>query len=697
MDKPANQKDYPMKNKITATLIPALAAWLLTSALCLPAFAQGTAFTYQGRLNDGGNPAGGIYDLRFTLYDAASVGTQQGGTVDVPDAPVTNGLFTVTLDFGGGVFTGAARWLDIAVRPGASVGTFTNLVPRQPITATPYAITAGNLSGALPSASLSGAYANAVTLNNGANSFSGNGANLTALNASQLGSGTVPAAALSNAWRIGGNAGTTPGTQFVGTTDNQPLEFKVNGTRALRLEPMGFADTVNVIGGSARNFVGMGAVGATIGGGGAGNSLFGNAYTNRVDADFGTVSGGAHNTIQAYAEKATIGGGSINTIRTNAEYATIGGGVQNTIETNALYATIAGGDLNTASGQYATVPGGVGNTAGGQFSFAAGHDAKALHDGAFVWSDSPGGTFGSTASNQFLIRAGGGVGIGTPNPQGSLHVYSANNPTVVRIQSAGTPGFGRVEFVSNPQGDANEWRPGFIQSTDNGGFTGGLAFFVNGTGAGNKFGSNEVMRVVNGAVGINTNDPSGAALAVNGGIKVFAGNTLEFGAGVSGKDANAGKIGYQSFTFGSLDIVGAGTSTSNRKIQFYCEGGATFNGTISAPSDRNLKQDFQPLDGREVLAKVAALPIQSWAYKYDASKRHIGPVAQDFQAAFGLNGGDDKSITTVDADGVALAAIQGLNQKVEETLKEKDARITALETELAKLKQMVEKLANQKN
>jgi hypothetical protein len=230
----------------------------------------------------------------------------------------------------------------------------------------------------------------------------------------------------------------------------------------------------------------------------------------------------------------------------------------------------------------------------------------------------------------------GTLGIGTTSPQGSLHIYSANNPTVLRLQSSGTPGFGRLEFVSNPQGDANEWRPGFIQSTDNGGFTGGLAFFVNGTGAGNKFGSNEVMRVVNGAVGIGT----GTAMPVS-----------------------------------ALQVVGTVTATA-----------------FNPPSDRNLKENFAPVSPREVLDKVAALPISRWNFIGDAATPHVGPMAQDFHAAFGL-GTDDKHIATVDADGVALAAIQGLNQKVEE----KDARITALETKLAKLKQMVEKLANQKN
>ena len=78
-------------------------------------FAQGTAFTYQGRLNSGTNPATGIYDLRFAVYDAVSGGSVAGSALTNAATPVTNGLFTVMLDFGSGVFNGNARWLDIAV------------------------------------------------------------------------------------------------------------------------------------------------------------------------------------------------------------------------------------------------------------------------------------------------------------------------------------------------------------------------------------------------------------------------------------------------------------------------------------------------------------------------------------------------------------------------------------------------------
>ncbi|MGO8679274.1 MAG: hypothetical protein ACLQVX_25825 [Limisphaerales bacterium] len=123
--------------------------------------AQGTAFTYQGRLNDGGSPANGSYDMAFSLFGAGSGGSQVGGTLTRTAVGVTNGLFTAALDFGAGVFTGANLWLDISVRTNGG-GAFSELVPRQPLTPTPYAImanSASNLLGSLPASQLAGTIA----------------------------------------------------------------------------------------------------------------------------------------------------------------------------------------------------------------------------------------------------------------------------------------------------------------------------------------------------------------------------------------------------------------------------------------------------------------------------------------------------------------------------------------------------------
>src|SRR5438128_2584417 len=115
-------------------------ALLLLSAGAI--FAQGTSFTYQGRLQDGGTAANGSYDLQFTLWDALSGGSQQPQpspvTVTRSAVAVTNGIFAVQLDFGANAFPGADRFLEIGVRPAGS-GSFTILSPRQQITSTPYA------------------------------------------------------------------------------------------------------------------------------------------------------------------------------------------------------------------------------------------------------------------------------------------------------------------------------------------------------------------------------------------------------------------------------------------------------------------------------------------------------------------------------------------------------------------------------
>jgi hypothetical protein len=112
---------------------------------------------------------------------------------------------------------------------------------------------------------------------------------------------------------------------------------------------------------------------------------------------------------------------------------------------------------------------------------------------------------------------------------------------------------------------------------------------------------------------------------------------------------------------------------------------------LNMTSDRNAKQNFKSIDTREVLNKVASLPITEWQYKGQSDARHIGPMAQDFREAFTL-GHDEKHISVIDEGGVALAAIQGLNAKLDE----KDARIKDLEKSMDELKKLVAKLAVQK-
>ena len=112
--------------------------------------------------------------------------------------------------------------------------------------------------------------------------------------------------------------------------------------------------------------------------------------------------------------------------------------------------------------------------------------------------------------------------------------------------------------------------------------------------------------------------------------------------------------------------------------------GLTVRGAFVSSSDRNLKENFRTISPRQLLAKVASLPLSEWNYKQDPGTRHLGPMAQDFQAAFGL-GTDDKHIATVDADGVAIGAIQGLNQKLDDIARKKDEEISSLKRQNAAL------------
>ncbi len=131
--------------------------------------ALGNTFTFQGALDDGGSPANGAYDFRFIMYDDGVGGSQVGPAVTVNDLAVAGGIFTAPLDFGA-VFQGDNRWIEVQVRAGASTGSYTTLSPRQPITATPYALYSRNVGFG---ASMTGTSNTGLTVNQ--NAAAGNG------------------------------------------------------------------------------------------------------------------------------------------------------------------------------------------------------------------------------------------------------------------------------------------------------------------------------------------------------------------------------------------------------------------------------------------------------------------------------------------------------------------------------------------
>jgi hypothetical protein len=396
--------------------------------------------------------------------------------------------------------------------------------------------------------------------------------------------------------------------------------------------------------------------------------------------------------------------------------------------TGVSYLNAAAGTVNIVGNINAN---GVINASGGVTGLTAGQipnlDASQIASGNFDSARIP------TALTGTRSFTGGNIGIGTASPTATLAVLGSTSPALFVDNGGGANWAAKFEthganLIIRPVSSGST-----VQIIENS--AGGLALNPSG-----------------GNVGIGRTDPS-ATLHVNGSMKIDGGNTLEFGAGIAGKEGNAGKIGYGTFSGGStLDIVGAGpAATGLRSIRIFAENGtfmgdnqilfrgyndhnhgvgyvnnnfgvngwdgaalygfqnvvlattigggkwimyASNNGNCYARlvfvnfSDKNGKENFQELNCKDVLAKVAAMPVTRWNYKESPDAQHIGPVAQDFHEAFQLNGDDDKHITTVDESGIALAAIKGLNQVVQE----KDAEIQSLKQDMQQLRQMVDQL-----
>jgi hypothetical protein len=225
--KPANPTHQEPIMKKSIQMLVVLTAFVSTITVT-PAFAQGTAFTYQGQLNSGGSMANGSYDLTFTLYSTNVTGTAIAGPVTNSATAVTNGLFTATIDFGG-VFTGTNYWLEITVSTNGA-NSFTTLAPRQAITPTPYAVystTAGDAATAGTASSVAASNLTgtlvftqlpATVVTNGSSvtlsgTFTGNGSGLTNLNTTNL-VGTVADAQLST------NVALLNGTNFFTGTNH---------------------------------------------------------------------------------------------------------------------------------------------------------------------------------------------------------------------------------------------------------------------------------------------------------------------------------------------------------------------------------------------------------------------------------------------------------------------------------------------
>ena len=342
-------------------------------------------FTYQGELTEAGEPANGNYDFRFQIFNFNRGDSQESTPRFIDDVSVVNGIFTVELDFNSRFESFTSLYLEIAVRPAGS-DDYTTLSPRQPLHAALRSETALNVrDGSIDDDALANNAVRAANVDSSEVQLRVDGqcpANSAIQSIDDSGAVTC-ATASGGSWTLSGNAGTAPGTDFIGTSDDVPVDIRTNDRRAMRYE-WGFSGSggPNLIGGHANNAIPSDGESSVIAGGGVA------AAPNSISASYGAIGGGIDNQVSA---------------------------------------------------SWGTIPGGSGNRVAGSRGFAAGQGAQALHDNSFVWND--GGTFASTGPDQFLIDAGGGVGIGTNNPSDLLHISAPDNTNAMRIQIGGQTRF----------------------------------------------------------------------------------------------------------------------------------------------------------------------------------------------------------------------------------------------------------------
>jgi hypothetical protein len=464
-------------------------------------------------------------------------------------------------------------------------------------------------------------------------------------------------------------------------TSAQPLPAFVPAARravdAMRRRP---ASVTNVCSGKGS--------GAFVGGGGVGLVAFG--------PDSGVVSGQSN---EACDQLGVIGGGETNTIYPpsgkigNAESSFIGAGDSNLIE--SYYAFLGSGDNNELFGPESFIGAGQFNLVGassfdfigaGRTNMVTGNDAvvvggktnvssgESAFDGAGE-SNTPQGDLSSIVSGQGNNTSGTGAFVGS----GFYHTVSAGGSFI-----------GAGDFLTYASDETNGSEisgiDAFIGAGDQNSISATAAFI--GAGQRNAIGSSASYSAI---VAGNQNSTGGAYAAVLGGFGnsatgqyavITGGNSnsaagsLSFAAGYHAGATHNGSFVWSDYVTGSATVKDPAANqfvvrASGGTIVYSNEGATSGvslsagSGTWSSLSDRNAKTDIVPIDDDAVLEKVATLPISTWRYKSERGVRHTGPMAQDFYAAFGI-GEDDRHITSIDEDGVALSAIKALHRENEQ-------------------------------
>ncbi len=383
-------------------------------------------------------------------------------------------------------------------------------------------------------------------------------------------------------------------------------------------------------------------------------------YGDQACASYSAIGAGVDSVIGSdqsdVAARSFIGAGTNNGI--TAGEAFVGAGNNDSAQSGEAF--VGAGFYNVASGQASFVGGGgstywnvqtglnvtptLDNSASGTDSFVGAGDLNQVSGfGSFIGAG--GYTYALTKATSAANQVAGTDSFIGDGDQNSV---AADDAFVGGGKSNGIAAQATYSAIAG--GSTNS------VSGEYGAIAGGIGSKVSGTGA--AVGGGEA------------NLASGAVATIPGGYHNVASGSASFAAGYGAEAANNG-----AFVWADESSTARVKSTINNEFLARASGGVYFysnaastvgvrlasgSGAWSSLSDRNMKTEIAPLDGAAVLEKVAALPLSVWSYRTEPGVRHVGPMAQDFYAAFGV-GEDDRHIASIDEDGVALAAIKALH------------------------------------
>lgn len=531
---------------------PTLAAALIL-ALAAPA-ASATDFVYEGRLDDLGKPANGRYDLRLTPYGDATLGATLAAPITFEGVEVREGRFRLDLELP--LVQADAVWLEVAVRESGSPG-FSPIPGRSKAIAAPLigacwstlgdtgSDPASNFIGTIDAQPFVVRTANARSLRIEPSSVTfGTPALPITTNTIGGSHANEAAAGIRGATVAGGGipVGASEPTILTTTGPNRVTSHYGTiggGFNNLVGDPAGTASSavVATIGGGSGNIARQGW--STVGGGAnntaAGNSsVIGGGVSNIATGNRSVVAGGQNNT--ASDQDSSIGGGANNT--TSGPFSRVGGGSSNTANQQA--STVAGGQSNAASATWSTVGGGTGNTAGAQASTVAGGQGNT----ASATLSTVGGGRQNVASGSFSTL-GGGDQNAAANTSTTVSGGERNRASGLIATVAGgsdNVAAGNLSFIgggaANCAGGSFSWaggRRGKVRPpTDPGtGSCSGIGTSNGGQGDEGSFvwadaqnadfvstGGNQFLVRAGGGAAINSNDPAGNTLRVNGTLRV---------------------------------------------------------------------------------------------------------------------------------------------------------------------------------